>query len=1148
MDSVWLVLGIVVLLATLLDVFLTALNYDEAGFLAGPVARLQWHTVRRVTRRLPRRWRPVALRQVTGLQIIVIVAVWLFGVILGYGLIYRGLMSPTSFSVSGTGAERDFFDAMYFSAAQLSTVGGSVLTAETDLLRFLSIAETLTGVILVSLILTFLLGVYDVIGSLHSLCRHFFSAERGAGSPVASLAPYFQQGEPNGLDGHVDGIADSFASYTDGLRLHHAAYYFQSGRDQFALPYALRMTGGTLGALRWGLPTGHPATTQPALVGLTFQFLEFGDYLHTQLRWRSVAVPEVVTPEVFARLAKDERRAREDSWVARFVQLEREMAGLAGLEPLSDLDDAHRRYSAWLPFAYRAQQIVLATSADLDYQPVIVSDTPVSILEARDAVALQSIEEIPGPVSVTTDPVPDTERSRAGRLRTFLDEHLSLVDPGHARLRSAARAVLGAVAAVVTLHPLFDALDETALPPAIFGGFVAMLSAGVAVDRTVRGRQVTSVLVVLPVSAVVLVGALASGSALWSGVLLVVIALVGVGAGRLGPRWAALGRVSFMAYYFALIMRLELADVVFYIAAAVVGVAWAYVLNHLVLPDRPRRVLRGGIDGLGRRLVDSMDPLIDAVSWARWDPDIRKRVSADLRQLHGAAAFIGGQLSGEPAATGIDPASAAVLRLRLFDLELTSGNLTGAVRDVTGTAISLELRARLAGRLELLQAHLQEIAARPVEDDARPTTPTPSALAPWSSEPAPTGWPLAARALHHAADEVYLAADALQRAEAASLDPAAPPLADPGVTADDGSLAEIEELEGVAQADPETPAPRSLSGNTKQAVQAAAATGAALLVGEAVSSTHQYWATLSAYQVLGGTDGETFVKGAKRIAGTVVGAAVGFAIAIGTDAEPAVVVPLLAVAVFASTYYRPVSPAVSTFWVTMIFAMIYETLGRLSPVALELRVLETLFGAVVALLVAWWVFPTHTRTKLNQDLTSLLDDLRVVITAGLERLSGNDTVSAAAIRRRLLAINQAARQLTVTSAPLRRAAGALEAGGVEGRLTAVWSLTYYTRRLIEAVEHALAAGVDPGGEDWGQLRRATSDNLTALTAALADQLPGPVHDSLPASRDYDPSGRPTRPEDAVLRELERINQTVVLLLGDISPGAVNRDAEPAATP
>ncbi|GAA1399886.1 FUSC family protein [Oerskovia paurometabola] len=1154
METVWLVLGIVILALTLLDVFLTALNYDESGFIAGPLAAGQWRLLRRVTRRMSRRWRPLALRQVTGLQIMVTVVAWLFGVILGFGLIYYGQMTKTAFSVSGTGASLDFFNAMYFSAAQLSTVGGSSLTAETDVLRFLSIAETLTGVVLVSLILTFLLGVYDVIRDLRALSAQFFSAERGAGSPVASLAPFFQQGEPSGLDGHVDGIADSFSSYTDGLRLHHAAYYFQSGRDQFALPYAIRMLGGTLGALRWGLPAGHPATATPGLVPLTFQFLEFGEYLQKRLRWTSHAVPEVVSSDEFAGLARSgHHRGRQDEWVARFVELDRDMADLAGIEPLTDLDDAYRRYTQWLPFAYRAQQITFAVSRDLDYQPIIVTDKPVSILHTDDALVLRFLEEdVPGPVvgpgagpvADPSEPAERSARSRISRWETFVDQHVSLVDPGYARLRGAGRAVLAASAAVVSLYVLFEATGRDGLQPAMFGGFVAMLSTGISVDKTQRGRKVTSILLIAPVSLVVVLGALVSRSPVWTAVLVVAVAGLGVWVGRFGPRWAALGQVTFVAYYFALILRLHLTEVLLYITAAALGVVWAWVLNYVILPERPLKVLRGGIDGFGRRLVTSMDALVDAVSWARWDPDIVKRVRLDMRELHRGAAFLAGQLTGGENATGIEPARSAEVRLHLFDTELAAVNLMTAARNVTGTAIPLELRGRLAGRIELLQAHLAEIAARPV-DGSPPAAPA-TQLAPWQGDRPPAEWPQAARLLYQACTELYRAADVLRTAEVSSLDPDAPPLAtvDPDGTQDDEAA--LDEL--VAPSAPPQDGKVPMSPVTKRAVQAAVATGAALGIGEAVSTTHQYWATISAYQVLGGTDGETFVKGAQRIAGTVLGAAVGFGVAIWTGADPAIVLPLIAVAIFASRYYQQVSPAVSSFWMTMFFALLYEFLGRLTTLAVEVRILETLFGAAVALAVAWFVFPTRTRTKLNKDVATLLRDVEIVITAGLERLAGGTKISRKAIEKHLLVITQDVRRVNATAAPLRRAAGALEVGGIEGRLTAVWSLTYYTRHLARAVERMIEAGADVSSEDWDRLRRTTSANISALRAVLADRLPGTVEENLDFGSEYDPTGPPTRPQDVVLRQVERINQTLVVLIESIAPGATGKGEEAASAP
>lgn len=131
-DAVWVGLGILVLVLTLLEVFLTALNYDEAGFFAGRLASWQWAITRSFTRRVARRWRPVVLRQVTGLQVIVTVGAWIGGTILGYGLIYFGSMEDKNFLYSGQHA--DFFGAIYFSAAQLATVGTSQLTPNTDVL------------------------------------------------------------------------------------------------------------------------------------------------------------------------------------------------------------------------------------------------------------------------------------------------------------------------------------------------------------------------------------------------------------------------------------------------------------------------------------------------------------------------------------------------------------------------------------------------------------------------------------------------------------------------------------------------------------------------------------------------------------------------------------------------------------------------------------------------------------------------------------------------------------------------------------------------------------------------------------------------------------------------------------------------------
>src|SRR5580698_4698391 len=340
MRAIWVILGAFVLAVAFVDVFLVVLNYDESGFLATRLCRWQWYCLRGVTRRLSRRWRPFILRQVTGLNILLIVTIWLGFIVIGFGFIYYGLMVGANFEYDGRALGPGLFSALYLSAAQLSTVGTSQINPQSDLLRMLTIAETLSAPLLITLILTFLLGVYQVIRSLRTLASYFSDAEHGLGDPLANLGPYFPDGQ--GLDGYLQAINDSFWSYADGLRMHHVAYFFQSGRDQFSLPYVLYMFGETLAALRWGLPAGNSVAREPLLVRLSSQFERFVDYLHEQLRWTS-AMTEPVGYEEFvsARLGAAETR---DIWVRRFLHLTDEMGRLAKLGATIDSEEVYARY------------------------------------------------------------------------------------------------------------------------------------------------------------------------------------------------------------------------------------------------------------------------------------------------------------------------------------------------------------------------------------------------------------------------------------------------------------------------------------------------------------------------------------------------------------------------------------------------------------------------------------------------------------------------------------------------------------------------------------------------------------------------------------------------------------------------------------
>ena len=1155
------VLGIAILAATLVDVFLTALNYDESGFIAGPVTALQWRVLRSGTRRMSRRWRPTALRQVTGLQVMTSVVTWIGGVILGYGLIYYGSMHGDNFQYSG--AHQGIFAAIYFSAAQLATVGTSQLTPNTEVLSALSIAESLTGVILISLILTFLLGVYDVISSLRSLCAQFYSAERGAGDPISSLEPFFPQGQPTGLDSHLQEISDTLSSYSDGLRLHHAAYYFQSGRDQFALPYALTMLSGVVSALRWGVPSGQMVTLQPVLVPLTSQLDEFSSYLHPLLQWKSTDVPELLDADAFDRARRAAPGTPDaDRWVTQFVDLNHAMERLTRSDPVDDPQDAYRRYTQWLPFTYRTQHLTRAVSRDLDYQPIVVmaaaaqrGDRGPAGSQPVQVPTIDEPEEFTTAVIEGVDVAPSPAEQRTGGAdrpgdspllrnwygwRTFLRDRTVLVDPGFTRLLAALRALFSAAVAAATLRAALTSFDTDVTHAAIFGGMVAIFTSSVTSRGVGSGRRVTAVAAIVPVLAAVLLSSMLGTSALMTTASLVLVALVGTWIARFGPRWGALGQLFFITYYFTLLMNLRTGELLPHIIAGAVGVGWAFLFSFVIIPDRPGRVARDGVASFEQRLIITIDSLIDAVSGARWDPDLAGRIKRDMLQLHRSAAFLSGQLTANNTTLGLSPTQASALRLRVFDLELSAVMLTDAARNATGEGMPVTLRARLAGELELLQEHLRTYSRAPRWVRGAPQqdhVPVPASESPTErllAYPSPEQWPEQARHLHRTIREMLRASDALNTVHAFDLE-------GPDETDDDGTDTSPAPS---PQAAPSAQAGAAAAGHdggiaptTRRAIQAAASTGVALSLGSLVSTTHQYWAAMPAHQVLGGTDGETFVKATRRVVGTVLGASVGFAVAIEWGSHDAVTISLLAVCVFAGAYFRAVSSPLTTFWQTMLFAQLYEFLGKLTTQAIAVRILETVIGAAVALIVARLILPIHTRDKLTDDLVALVGSLSRSTSDSLRRISGDD-VTVHTLRARGLAVNKHLKQVTSTAAPLRRASGTLDLGGIEGTLTAVWSMVFFSRNVLRAATdpHVKASAVP--SQEWDRIAAVTQGNLDALAAALRGEQPTDVPGPLDVDGDVLDDPSLPRPTQRVLRQLEKLNETVLLMLGDLVPGGL----------
>ncbi|MFF0013595.1 FUSC family protein [Streptomyces sp. NPDC005374] len=190
------------------------------------------------------------------------------------------------------------------------------------------------------------------------------------------------------------------------------------------------------------------------------------------------------------------------------------------------------------------------------------------------------------------------------------------------------------------------------------------------------------------------------------------------------------------------------------------------------------------------------------------------------------------------------------------------------------------------------------------------------------------------------------------------------------------------------------PAPPAGTGlaraTTRQAVQATAGAGFALVVGQLISGQRWYWAVGATWWIFVNTTsrGETLVRGFRRILGTVIGIGLGLIVAVPLRGAPAPTAALVAVCVFGIFYTAAVSYTWMMLWVTLLAGLLYGLLGVLDPGLLTLRLAETGVGAAGAVLAVLFVLPITTHTVTDAWIRRALRCVHACTTEAAARLAG----------------------------------------------------------------------------------------------------------------------------------------------------------------
>lgn len=241
--------GGIVLAITLLDVFLTVL-YARAGtgLLARRLARGVWH----LFRGLSRGRNSGALDFCGPAQLVALVLMWSALLALGSALVIHPALGAGVESSSGP-TDTDFVTALFVGGSSMSIVGASDYGPTSPGYKLLFLFNSLVGMSVTSLTLTYLMQVYSALRSRNTVGLMMQTQSGDAGDAAELLAHWGPQGRFDGGYNNLSTLAGEMAAIKETHHFYPVLFYFRFEEAYYAPPQILRIALDAVALVRTAL-------------------------------------------------------------------------------------------------------------------------------------------------------------------------------------------------------------------------------------------------------------------------------------------------------------------------------------------------------------------------------------------------------------------------------------------------------------------------------------------------------------------------------------------------------------------------------------------------------------------------------------------------------------------------------------------------------------------------------------------------------------------------------------------------------------------------------------------------------------------------------------------------------------------------------
>ena len=363
------VIGGVVLLVTLADVFVTVFNYDGFTFLSGRFHRLFWHGLRRGTCWLPAGSRAGVLSLGSAAMLPATLIFWLVLEVSAFALMYLPGLTGGGFRLSDH-LQPQIGTAFYFSAGDITSLTFGDVVPRSGLCQALVDAETAAGLATVGLAVAYILAAFDALGSLNKLHARVRRQATEPNRPSTIVARYFHGGQPGELTGVLEAFTEDLEDYDQGLRRYPVVFYFHSRRAERSIPRIFAALGDLIEVTRWGLPADQWLTRHPDVLALADEYTNTVRRLQRSFVGPAIGNAPTPLPEpAFWAHYRQDQPVNEHVLAFRSLEQEaRQASGLAS-DPHSQSAQTYRRYQEWLPFHHRRRTLINRVTRALGYPP-----------------------------------------------------------------------------------------------------------------------------------------------------------------------------------------------------------------------------------------------------------------------------------------------------------------------------------------------------------------------------------------------------------------------------------------------------------------------------------------------------------------------------------------------------------------------------------------------------------------------------------------------------------------------------------------------------------------------------------------------------------------------------------------------------------